>query len=119
MFKTGEKFWIYLQNLVDSSKIVIDRPKGFIHPKFPDSPPYLLDYGCLDGTCTIDGQGVDCFIGSLNLRRVTGVLCTVDIMKKDCELKILISCNSAEMVLAWNHLNSPDFFADCLIVRES
>ena len=113
MFKTGEKFWIYLQNLVDGSKIVIDRPKGFIHPRFPDSPPSPLDYGYLNGTHAIDGQGVDCFVGSSNSKEVTGVLCTVDIMKKDCELKILISCSSSEMDLAYNHLNS----SACLIRR--
>lgn len=119
MFKVNEKFWEYLQNLVDSSKTVIDRPKGSLHPKFPNSPSYPLDYGYLDGTYSMDGEGVDCFVGSLNSRVVTGVLCTVDVMKKDCELKILISCSPTEMELAYNHLNSPDFFADCLIVRES
>ena len=118
MIKSSKKFWNYLQSLVDNSEIVIDRPKGSKHPRFPQAPSYPLDYGFLDGTHAVDGAGVDCFVGSLNSKIVTGVLCTVDAMKKDCELKVLIGCTSDEMSVAYNHLNSPDFFADCLVVRE-
>ncbi len=118
MIKVGERFWQHLQDLVNSSKIVIDRPKGSVHPGFPDSPPYPVDYGYLKGTCAIDGAEVDCFVGSLGLRNVTGVMCTVDIMKKDCELKILIGCTQLEMNLAYGHLDSPSFFSACLIFRE-
>ena len=31
----NHEFWDYLQDLVDTSQIVIDRPKGSIHPRFP------------------------------------------------------------------------------------
>lgn len=117
MIKVGKNFWQYLQNLVDSSKIVIDRPKGSVHPGFPDSPPYPVDYGYLEGTCAIDGAGVDCFVGSLDSKNVTGVMCTVDIMKRDCELKILIGCTRSEMDLAYSHLSSPSFFKACLVIR--
>ena len=54
-------FWQNLQDLVNRSKIIIDRPKGSCHPKFPEAPPYPLDYGFLEGTTSMDGQGIDCF----------------------------------------------------------
>ena len=30
------EFWSHLDMLVASSEIIIDRPKGSIHPKYPD-----------------------------------------------------------------------------------
>ena len=46
----NEDFWKALDELVNSSEIVIDRPKGSAHPKFPDfiypvdSCPHLMKY---------------------------------------------------------------------------
>lgn len=37
-------FWRALDSLVDNSGIVIDRPKGTAHPKYPDFI-YKVDYG--------------------------------------------------------------------------
>ena len=37
-------FWELLQQLVDTSQIVIDRPKGTTHPRYPNSC-YPVDYG--------------------------------------------------------------------------
>ena len=39
-------FWRALDSLVDNSEIVIDRPKGTAHPKYPDFI-YKVDYGYL------------------------------------------------------------------------
>lgn len=33
----NEKFWKYMQRLVNELEIVIDRPKGSRHPKFPET----------------------------------------------------------------------------------
>ena len=38
------EFLDYLQHLVDSSQIVIDRPKGLRHPRF-SGKEYPVDYG--------------------------------------------------------------------------
>jgi inorganic pyrophosphatase len=57
---------------------------------------YPLDYGFLSGTTSGDGHGVDVWIGSLKRPRVTGVICTVDLSKRDAEVKILLSCTRAE-----------------------
>ena len=63
-------FWKNLQKIVDESKIIIDRPKGTHHPKFPDAPVYPLDYGYLSNTSSMDGEGIDCFVGTLKNKSI-------------------------------------------------
>jgi inorganic pyrophosphatase len=89
-------FWDYLQDLVDSSQIVIDRPKGSFHTRFP-STGYPVDYGYLDATTSIDGSGVDIWVGSTEIRKIIGILCTVDLLKRDAELKIIYNCTEDEI----------------------
>ncbi len=88
-------FWQRLDALVAGSRIVVDRPKGTTHPRYPEFI-YPLDYGYLDGTQVIDGGGVDVWVGSLAERRVTAVVCTVDGVKRDTELKLLLGCTPEE-----------------------
>jgi inorganic pyrophosphatase len=90
------EFWNYLQELVDTSQIVIDRPKGSSHPRFPGQV-YPVNYGYLEPTTSIDGGGVDIWVGSLEGRRVVGILCTVDMLKRDTELKIAMDCTDDEI----------------------
>ena len=93
-------FWNSLQQLVDKSIIKIDRPKDSVHPRYPDYI-YPFDYGYLEGTTSGDGggdgDGIDCWVGSLGGREVTGVVTVVDAVKGDCEIKILIGCTSDDM----------------------
>lgn len=56
-------FWQRLDELLATSKIVIDRPKGSCHPRFPEIV-YQLDYGYLDATTSTDGEGLDVWLGS-------------------------------------------------------
>ena len=56
-------FWQRLDSLLERSKIVIDRPRGSHHPRFPEIV-YVLDYGYLDGTSSNDGEGIDVWLGS-------------------------------------------------------
>ncbi len=89
-------FWEALEHLVASSEIVIDRPRGSVHPRYPEAI-YPLDYGYLKGTRSGDGDGIDCWVGSLPERAVTGVVYTVDTYKRDMEAKILLGCTRDEM----------------------
>ncbi len=57
-------FWQLADQLVREHPIVIDRPRGSRHPRYP-AVVYPLDYGYLDGTTAIDGGGVDCWRGRL------------------------------------------------------
>jgi inorganic pyrophosphatase len=92
----NDEFWEYLQELVDSSYIVSDRPKGVTHHRYPNEP-YPVDYGYLKATSSMDGGGVDIWVGSLGQKKVIGVLCTVDLLKRDAELKILYDCTQDEI----------------------
>jgi inorganic pyrophosphatase len=89
------RFWEALEQLVGASEIVIDRPAGTEHPRHSGFV-YPLDYGYLAGTTTIDGGGVDVWVGSRS-REITGVVLTVDLDKKDAEVKILVGCSPDEM----------------------
>jgi inorganic pyrophosphatase len=75
--------------------VVIDRPRGSRHPRYPDLV-YPLDYGYLAGTQAADGGGIDVWVGSEPARTVTGVICTLDAAKRDAEVKLLLGCTAAE-----------------------
>ena len=47
--QNNSEFWNALDELVANSEIVIDRPKGTAHPKYPNFI-YRLDYGYLKDT---------------------------------------------------------------------
>ena len=88
-------FWRDLDQLAAASAVVIDRPKGSSHPRYPDFV-YPLDYGYLEGTRSPDGGGVDVWVGSSPNRRVTGIVCSVDLEKRDVEVKLLLGCTPDE-----------------------
>lgn len=93
---TSPEFWSYLDRLLDANELIIDRPRGSRHPRFPEFI-YPIDYGYLKYTSTIDGGGIDVWKGNLNIRRVTGIVCTVDLTKQDAEIKILLSCTQHDV----------------------
>jgi inorganic pyrophosphatase len=88
-------FWIGLDRLVATSTLVIDRPRGSPHPRYR-SWRYPLDYGYLQGTRAPDGDGIDVWIGSLARTRVTAIIVTVDLHKRDAEFKLLLGCTVHE-----------------------
>ncbi|MBE0696749.1 MAG: inorganic pyrophosphatase, partial [Anaerolineaceae bacterium] len=92
---TNELFWQRLDLLVAQCNLVIDRPAGSVHPRYADFT-YPYDYGYLEGTLAMDQGGIDVWRGSLNERKVTAIICTIDLIKKDTELKILLACTDKE-----------------------
>lgn len=98
-------FWEFLQQLVDTCQIEIDRPMGSTHHRYTDTI-YPVNYGYLSGTTTLDGGGIDIWIGSLEKKQIVGVLCTVDLVKKDTELKIVYDCNEDEIAAIQDFVNS-------------
>ena len=88
-------FWVYLDRLVAASELVIDRPRGACHPRLPELI-YPLDYGYLSGTSAMDGNGVDLWLGSLPERELDAVMLTVDLFKRDTELKLMLGCTTEE-----------------------
>ncbi len=89
-------FWTRLDELVKSSEIVIDRPKGTRHPRYPDLV-FPLDYGYLKGTTGGDGDGIDVWMGTAAHRQLTAIASTVDMKKRDAEIKLIIGCTEEEI----------------------
>lgn len=109
-------FWLALDELVKSSKIIIDRPKGSKHPRFSDVI-YQVDYGYLENTTSMDGAGIDVWRGSKDDCTIDAVMCIVDLMKKDSEIKILIGCTEEEREIIYQFHNESQFMKGILIKR--
>ncbi len=99
-----EDFWKFLSRLVANHAVIMDRPKGSAHPRYPDLI-YPIDYGYLEDTSTVDGGGIDIWLGASKEKRVTGVICTVDLKKNDAELKIVLGCSDGEVSTILDFLN--------------
>ena len=85
-----------MADLAASRPIIIDRPRGEAHPRYPDLI-YPLDYGYLEGTSAADGDSIDVWIGSQAGRALTGILCTYDTIKRDAEIKLLLGCTETDV----------------------
>ena len=109
-------FWQSLDTLVAGSKVIIDRPKGSTHPRYPDYI-YPLAYGYLDGTTSIDGGGIDVWQGSDTAKKLDAIICTIDLKKRDSEIKILIGCTEDEKTLVYQEHNRTAFMKGLLIRR--
>ena len=110
------EFWKLLDELVQKSEIVIDRPKGTAHPKFPNFI-YRVDYGYLKDTTSMDGGGIDVWVGSKTDKEITGIICIVDMLKRDSEIKILIGCTEEETAIVYETHNETDSMKGILIRR--
>jgi inorganic pyrophosphatase len=111
-------FWTYLDSLLLSSRLVIDRPKGSAHPRYAPLI-YPLDYGYLDGTSAGDGDGIDVWRGSLTPAELDAIVCTVDLVKRDVEIKLVIGCTAEEKATILKFHNNSERMAAILIERES
>lgn len=109
------EFWNALDELVKSSDIVIDRPKGTTHPRFPDFV-YKVDYGYLKETASMDGAGIDVWVGT-DEKKIDAIMCIVDLMKKDSEIKILIGCTEEEKQIIYQTHNETEYMKGILIRR--
>lgn len=110
-----QAFWEGIDRLVEQSEIIIDRPKGSAHPRYPDYI-YPLDYGYLKDTSSMDGGGIDVWVGS-GERKVDAIVCTVDLLKKDSEIKILIGCTEEEKTIVYETHNESAYMKGILIRR--
>lgn len=109
-------FWNLLNKLVNESEIIIDRPKGSKHPKMKDII-YPIDYGFLKGTKSMDNSGIDLWKGSNTNVEINGIFCTIDLWKKDSEIKIIIGCNNDEIEIIQNFYDKMDTLKGLLILK--
>ena len=113
----NEAFWEMLDTLVREHEIIIDRPKGSRHPRY-QNVVYRLDYGYLKGTSSMDGGGIDVWLGTLEEKRVEAMICTADRLKGDSEIKLLIGCTEEEMAIADEFHNESEYMKGLLIRRK-
>ena len=116
--KYNNDFWQAIDTLVSSGKIVIDRPKGSVHPRFP-SIRYDVDYGYIADTASMDGAGIDVWRGSLGDGELKAIMVIVDLWKRDSEIKLLIGVTDDEAKIIYDfHNNNGDAMQGILIPRE-
>ena len=111
----NEDFWKALDELVSNSEIVIDRPRGSAHPRFPNFI-YKVDYGYLKNTSSMDGAEIDVWIGSGD-KKIDAIMCIVDLMKRDSEIKILVGCTEEEKLDIYKTHNETQYMKGVLIRR--
>ena len=116
MNEYNSEFWKALDELVSKSEVIIDRPKGTVHPKFPDFV-YKVDYGYLKDTSSMDGAGIDVWLGSRG-KQIDAVMCIVDLLKKDSEIKILLGCTEDEKKIIYETHNRTPYMKGILIRRQ-
>jgi len=109
-------FWTRLDKLMSSTKRVIDRPKGSNHPKYP-SIVYPLDYGFLEGTSGGDANEIDVWCGSGDSTKIVGIVCTVDSLKHDTEIKLLLGCTKEEIDIIDQFHNNNQYMSGIVIKR--
>ena len=109
-------FWHALEELVAGGTVVIDRPKGSAHPRYAHVV-YPLDYGYLDNTSAMDGGGIDLWRGSDPAQKLSGVIVTVDLLKRDSEIKLLIGMTEEETQIALSFHNNA-YMKGLLVPRE-
>lgn len=114
--KQHQAFWAKIDRFIKEADIVIDRPKGSRHPRFQFS--YPLDYGYLKHTRSPDGEGMDIWLGSDIEKGCDAIICTVDVLKKDSEIKLLIGCTEREKDLVLRVHNDSENMSGVMIRRE-
>jgi GNAT superfamily N-acetyltransferase len=109
-------FWSTLDTLIADSELVIDRPKGTKHPRFDFI--YPLDYGYLKNTFSMDGDGIDVWRGSLPDAGCDSIICTIDTLKRDSEIKVLLGCTEDEKDEILRFHNDSQYMKGLMIRRE-
>ncbi|HET9111533.1 MAG TPA: inorganic diphosphatase [Ktedonobacterales bacterium] len=99
----GQIEWDTWERLLRERVVIVDRPRGSAHPRYPDMI-YPLDYGYIPGTIGGDGAEVDVFVGSGDTG-LTAALITYDQGKGDRELKLLWNATEVEIRAALDFLN--------------
>ncbi|RMF80129.1 MAG: inorganic pyrophosphatase [Chloroflexi bacterium] len=112
--RVSQDFWGLIQELVNTSKVVIDRPKNSRHPDYPERS-YPYDYGYLAGTMSPDGGGIDVWVGTGDAHDVVGIICTVDLTRRETEIIVLLGCNDDEMQAVFEFLDTESM--GCILFR--
>lgn len=109
-------FWQKLDTIYLSSELVIDKPKGYVHPLYANLV-YPVDYGYLADTLSIN-SGISVYRGT-GYSGLQHIIISADILKKDVEVKLLVNCNEEEVKEILFFLNQTDLQKSVLISRSN
>ena len=109
-------FWEYLEKVVQNNEIIIDRPKGTRHPKY-NNMVYEIDYGYIKNTKSMDNGGIEIFVGSENNKKIDTIVCTIDLIKNDSEIKILKGCTEEEKIKIYDFLNNSKYMKALMVKK--
>jgi inorganic pyrophosphatase len=110
-------YWDSLEELVNNNGITIDRKKGTHHPKYSNIV-YVADYGYINDSKSMDGNGIDVFVGTDLDKRINGIICTIDRLKNDLEIKVLIGCTKQDVEEILGQLNNSEYMKAMYIERK-
>ena len=65
----------------------------------------------------MDGGGIDVWKGTRQNPAVDAVICTVDLIKKDSEIKLLIGCTEEEKDIIYRFHNETEYLKGILIEK--
>ena len=61
--------------------------------------------------CSMDGSGIDVWVGSGD-KKIDAIMCIVDLMKRDSEIKILIGCTEEEKLEVYKTHNETRYMRE-------
>ena len=64
----------------------------------------------------MDGAGIDVWVGT-DKKQIDAIMCIVDLMKRDSEIKILIGCTEEEKKLIYQTHNETQYMKGIMIRR--
>ena len=64
----------------------------------------------------MDGAGIDVWVGTGG-KKIDAIMCIVDLMKKDSEIKILIGCTEEEKQIIYQTYNETEYMKGIFIRR--
>ena len=71
----------------------------------------------MKNTASPDGSGIDVWVGTNPERKIDAIMCIVDLLKRDSEIKILIGCTEEEKALVYRTHNESEYMKGVLIRR--
>ena len=110
------EFWASIDTFVKNSEVITNRPKDSHHPNY-NSIIYPVDYGYLKDTSSMDGSGIDVWIGTCEHNSVDALICTIDLIKKDSEIKLLLNCTEKEKDSIMEFHNNNPYMKGVLVRR--
>jgi len=66
----------------------------------------------------MDHSGIDIFVGTNPDKNIDSIICTIDLLKKDSEIKLLMGCTETKKMEIYNFLNVTDFMKAILVKRQ-